>query len=173
MPAACHPARLILRLRKQKEFQPNGMQTFIRMMPMFAMAATFLSAQSSTTETTAEIVAERVARLTKILTLSTAQQTQATAIFTTEVNVVTTIKTSLATARTALVTAVEANNTAGITTAATTIGTLTTQEEQAEGTAEAAFYVILTADQKTIYQQLLAGGLDAAGSHYPGGGHGH
>jgi Spy/CpxP family protein refolding chaperone len=155
----------------QKEFQINGMKTLLRMVPLVAVAASIVSAQTSTAPTTAEIVAARVARLTKLLTLSTAQDTQATAIFTTEVNALAPIKTSLATARTAIVTAVEANNAAGITAAANSIGTLTTQQEQVEGTAEAAFYVILTADQKTKYQELLAAGLDSVGNFHSKGGH--
>jgi len=64
-------------------------------------------------------------------------------------------------ARTALKTAVEANDTAGIPAQASQIGSLTTQEVQAEATANAGFYAILTPDQQTKYNQLgtgLAGG---------------
>jgi hypothetical protein len=154
----------------RRSFTLTAMQTFLRIIPV-AIAASLVSAQTTTTPTTAEIVAARVARLTKLLTLSTAQDTQATAIFTTEVSALAPIKTRVATARTAIITAVEANNASGITAAANSIGTLTAQQEQVEGTAEAAFYVILAADQKTKYQELLAAGLDSVGDFHSRGGH--
>jgi Spy/CpxP family protein refolding chaperone len=61
-------------------------------------------------------------------------------------------------ARTALQTAIESNDTAGINAQAAQIGTLTTQEVEAQATARAAFYAILTADQQTKYKQLMAAG---------------
>ncbi len=141
--------------------------------------ASLLAAQTTTTAaapTVAQIVADRVARLTKLLTLSTLQVTEATTLFTTELTALNTISTSLTTARTALTTAVEANSPSGITTAATTIGTLTMQQELAEGTAEAGFYFDLTADQQTKYKELIAAGLNGEGFNHgfgggPGGGH--
>jgi Spy/CpxP family protein refolding chaperone len=109
--------------------------------------------------TAAEIVANRVARLTKLLTLTATQQTQATTIFTTEESSLSALRTSLQTARTGLATAVKANDTAGISAAAVQIGGITTQEVQAQGTADAAFYVLLTADQKTKYDELKSSGF--------------
>lgn len=59
------------------------------------------------------------------------------------------------TARTALQTAVEANDAAGIASAATQIGTLTTQEVQTRATADAAFYALLTStDQQAKFRQV-------------------
>jgi len=118
--------------------------------------------------TTAQIVAARVARLTKLLTLTTAQQNSATTIFTTEQTALDALETNFTTAETALQTAIKANNAAGISTAATQIGNLTAQEELAKGTAEAAFYALLTAEQKTLYDTLRLAGFDG---HGPGGGH--
>lgn len=132
--------------------------------------SSFALADSSTPPTIADIVANRVTRLTKLLTLTTAQATSATALFTTEETALATIRTNLATAQTALTTAVEANSTTGIATAANQIGTLTASEELAEATAEAGFYVLLTTDQQTKYKELLSAGLDQPGD---GGGAGH
>jgi Spy/CpxP family protein refolding chaperone len=101
----------------------------------------------------ADMVANRVARLTKLLSLTTAQQTQATTIFTAAENTLSSLRTSMQTARTSLNTAIKNSDTAGISSAATQIGGITTQEVQTQATAEAAFYAILTAEQKTKYDQ--------------------
>ena len=128
---------------------------------------------ASGTPTIADTVTARVARLTKLLSLTTAQATSATSLFTTEETAISTIRTNLVTARTALTTAVEANSATGITTAANQIGTLTASEELARGTAEAAFYALLTSDQQTKYKALLEGGIDSPGHGGFGGPHGH
>jgi Spy/CpxP family protein refolding chaperone len=101
-----------------------------------------------------------VARLTKILDLTSEQQTSATTIFTTGQTALATLRTSLQTARTALQTAITSNDTATIASDAAQIGTLTGQEVQAQATASAAFYAILAADQQSKYETLgpLGGG---------------
>src|SRR5580692_4425239 len=110
------------------------------------LSTSFLCAQSSgatTTTTTqptaAQMVANQIARLTTLLTLTSAQQTEATTIFTAEQTALSGLMTSMQTARTALQTAVEANDLAGITTQATLIGSLTTQQVEAQAKASAAF----------------------------------
>jgi Spy/CpxP family protein refolding chaperone len=122
---------------------------------------------SGTAPTTAQIVSNLVARLTKLLDLTSAQQTQATTIFTTEQTALATLRTSIQTARTALQTAIKSNDTATIGTESTQIGTLTGQEVLAQGTADAAFYAILTADQQSKYDTL--GPLGPGGAGGPGG----
>lgn len=107
-----------------------------------------------TPPTPAQMVANRVTRLTKVLTLTPAQQAQANTIFTTEATALTGLRTSMQTARTALETAVEANDSNAITAQANAIGSLTTQEVQATAASNAAFYAILTADQKTAYKEV-------------------
>jgi len=114
--------------------------------------------RNHTPPTPAQQVANKVARLTAILMLSTSQQAAATTIFTTEQTALTPVAASLKTARTALKTAVEANNTAGIATEAAAIGSLTTQEVQAQSTANADFYAILTPTQQAQYNKLGAFG---------------
>jgi hypothetical protein len=142
---------------------------------LIAVAASLLSAQTSTsgnTPTVAETVTALVAHLTKLLTLTTAQAATATTIFTTEYTALATIDSNLTTARATLLTAVEANSTT-IAADAATIGTLVGQQEQAEATAQAAFYVQLTLAQQTQYKEILASGLVSASNNYPGGGPHH
>jgi Spy/CpxP family protein refolding chaperone len=126
------------------------------------------SGATPTAPTTAQIVANLVQRLTVLLTLTTAQQTQATTIFTTQQTALSTLNTSMQSAQTALQTAIKANDLTGIITQATQIGNLTTQRVEDEAKADAAFYAILTADQQTKYNQLHSVGLGGRGA--PGGG---
>ncbi len=93
-----------------------------------------------TPPTPAEMVADQVARLTKLLDLTSTQQASATTIFTTEQTALTTLRTSLHTARTALQTAIKSNDTGTIGTEAAQIGTLTGQQVLAQATASGAFY---------------------------------
>ncbi len=140
----------------------------------------FLSAQQAGSPPTppnpAQMVANEVGRLTTLLSLTSAQQTQATAIFTTEQTAISGLRSGMQTARATLQTAIENNDTAGIAAQATQIGTLTTQEVQAHATAQAAFYAILTADQQTKYKQLMSagpGGLGGGPRGFGGPGPGH
>jgi Spy/CpxP family protein refolding chaperone len=114
-------------------------------------------------------VANRVARLTALLTLTPAQQTQATTIFTNEQSGLASISANMKTARTTLQADVEANNTAGIAAQASQIGNLTTQEVEATATANAAFYAILTPDQQTKYKTLGGPGGNIRGGFGPRG----
>jgi Spy/CpxP family protein refolding chaperone len=121
----------------------------------------------------ATVVAHEVSFLTNLLTLTTGQQTQATTIFTAALNSITPIQTTITTARTALATAVKNNDATGITTQSTAIGKAQGQIVAIEAKADAAFYALLTADQKT---KLLAADSDfgsdlGPGLHLPGGGH--
>jgi hypothetical protein len=121
----------------------------------------------------ATVVAHEVSFLTSLLTLTTGQQTQATTIFTTALNAITPLQTAITTAQTALATAVKANDTAGITTQSTAIGSAQGKIVALQAGADAGFYALLTADQKT---KLLAADSDfgsdlGSGLHIPGGGH--
>ena len=122
-----------------------------------------------TTRTPEQLVASRVARLTVLLTLTTAQQTQATTIFTTEQTALTALVTPRDTARTALETAIKANNVTGIATQAAALGNLEKDEVLAHANAQAAFYNILTTAQKTTYDNMRVGGLDGPGGGGRGG----
>lgn len=124
---------------------------------------------AGTSLTPAQIAARRVARLTALLTLTSAQQAQATTIFTTEQTTGAGLETSIEAARTALQTAIQSNDSTGISTQAVQIGNLTGQQVLAEATADAAFYAILTSAQQTTYNNVKLGGLmgpgDSGGPH--------
>jgi len=121
-----------------------------------------------TPPTPAQIVSNMVARLTKLLDLNTTQQASATSIFTTEETALATIRTSMHSARTALQADIKSDNTADIATQAAAIGGLTTQEVQAQGIADAAFYGILTTDQQSKYETLGPRGGGPGGPGGPG-----
>jgi Spy/CpxP family protein refolding chaperone len=130
------------------------------------------TATTPTPPTPEEIAANQVARLTKLLDLTTAQQTLATPIFTDEQTALAALKTDMDTAQTALQAAVEANSLSAITAAAGIIGDLTTQQILAQAKAGAAFYAILTSDQQSKYNELrlaLVNGLGGGGRRGPGG----
>jgi len=144
---------------------------------LMALTISLASAQSTppTPPTPAQIVANQVARLTKLLDLTSTQQASATTIFTTEQTALATIRTSLHTARSALQTAIKSDDAITIGTEASQIGTLTGQEVLAQATASGAFYAILTADQQSKYDTLgpLGGGPGGPGGPGPhmGGSH--
>ena len=108
---------------------------------------------SSTPPDPATIVANKVERLTKLLTLSTSQASQATTIFTNALNLVTPIETSLRTDRQSLQTAVKANDVATIESVSTNIGSLTGQILTIQNKADAAFYAILSTTQQNTLNQ--------------------
>ena len=101
-----------------------------------------------------QMVASHVSQLTTELNLNSEQQAQATSIFATENSAVFGLMNRLLMARTALQTAVENNEISVITAQARQIGTLTGQTVEAHAKAEAAFYAILSPDQKAEYRQL-------------------
>jgi hypothetical protein len=125
------------------------------------------------TQTTdpATLAARQVTVLTRLLTLTTGQQTQATTIFTASITAVEALQTQVTAAETALVTAIKANNAANITTQSTTLGTLRGQAIAINAKADAAFYLLLTADQKTTLDAINNDGFFGSGFgiHIPGG----
>lgn len=114
------------------------------------LAATSLFAQGTHTPPDPATMAQRrVSHLTTLLTLTTAQQQQATNIFTNAATANASVHTNLQTAHTAIKDAVRKNDTASIDRAANTIGGLTAQLTSNEAKADAAFYAVLTPDQQT------------------------
>src|SRR5437868_12941347 len=114
----------------------------------------------------ATLAADHVTRLTTLLSLTAAQVTQATTIFTNAATALATVQTSLATDRDSLQTAVKSNATSTIDQLANSIGVLQGQVLAIQSKANAAFYAILTADQKTKFDQLGPRGFGGPG---PGG----
>ena len=136
------------------------MKTLSRMTAIAAMLAATVLAQrpfgvmtGSTPPDPATIVANRVARLTKLLTLNSSQATQATTIFTNSLSLVTPIETSLRAGRQSLQTAVKANDEATIESVSTNIGVLTGQILAIQNKADAAFYAILNTTQQNTLSQ--------------------
>lgn len=105
----------------------------------------------------AQMVAQRVNMLARMLDLADDQRAQATRIFTDAQTASAAARTAMQTGRTNLTAAIKANNTANIDGAAQAIGTATTQLTSIEAKADAAFYLILTADQKAKYDQMRGG----------------
>jgi Spy/CpxP family protein refolding chaperone len=132
------------------------------------LAATALTAQDRGGRTPAD----RVAFLTGYLTLTEAQRAQATTLFTAADTALTTLRGQMTAARAALNTAVKANAAdAELDRLSVAVGTLTAQQTAVQAKAEARFYALLTAEQKTKYDALGnrgGGGMGGAGGG-PGG----
>jgi hypothetical protein len=93
--------------------------------------------------------------LSAFLTLTTAQKQQAAAIVASAASSGTQIHANLKTARKALREAMKSNDPTGMSQAAATLGTLTTQHINMGALAHAAIFASLTPDQQTKMSQLL------------------
>ena len=124
----------------------------------FAQFRTRAANGSGTPPDPATMIQMRVAYLTSLLSLNTAQQAQATTIFTNAYNSGQSIHTSLQTDQQELDTAVKANNIATIDQLTTAMGTLQGQLIGINAKADAAFYAILTPDQQSKYDSVPHGG---------------
>ena len=122
-----------------------------------AFAQPFGTLTSSTPPDPATMVAHRVARLTQLLSLTTAQAAQATTIFTNAQTAITPLQTTLDTDFQSMQAAVKSNATATIDQLATAIGTIQGQITAIQNKADAAFYAILTADQQTRFSSAGPG----------------
>src|SRR5271154_7504318 len=101
-------------------------------------------------------VQRRVAFLTDRLSLTSAQQTQITAILNVADPNASTSRASMKAAHDSLNTAVQAGDSAAMEQAATNIGNLTAQNTLARAKSDAAIYKLLTPDQRTKYAQMQA-----------------
>jgi Spy/CpxP family protein refolding chaperone len=158
--------------KRKRELDPMK-KNILQMVLAAAISASFLCAQTTsgathTPPTPAQAAANMVARLTKLLDLTSAQQTTATGIFTTEVTSLASVTTGMKTQQSALQAAVLKNDSAAIAAAAEQIGSLTTQRVVAQAGADAAFYAILTADQQSKYTTLKPLGRGGAAGPFSG-----
>jgi len=151
------------------------MKTFSKLFVLGALLTGGIMAQtpfgvmtSATPPDPATLIADQVARLTSLLTLTTAQQTQATTIFTNAQTAISPLQTNIQGYWTSIQTAVKSNATTTIDSLATQIGTATGQIIDIQNKADAAFYAILTSAQQTTLNN--AGGIGGPG---PGPGFGH
>lgn len=108
------------------------------------------------------MVQRRVQHLTTLLSLNSAQQTQALAIFTKTETSLSSVFEGMKTAHEDLQSAVKKNDVNAIEAAATTIGNLTKELTADHATADAAFYQILTPDQQTKFAELEGGDVGFA-----------
>jgi hypothetical protein len=125
-------------------------------------------------KTPADIAANEVKFLTVLLDLDANQESKATTFFTAAENSKATLEADIEKQEEALAAAVIANKSSDITAAATKIGTDTAGIALAQANAEAAFYQILSSDQKTKYGKYLNGEFVVPGNgHGPGNGNGN
>jgi Spy/CpxP family protein refolding chaperone len=120
-------------------------------------------------------VQRRVSFLTDRLSLSSAQQTQVTAILSAGDSNAATSRASMKAAHDSLNAAVQANDPAAMEQAATTIGNLTAQSTLARAKTDAAIYKVLTPDQRSKYSQMqedMGMGRGGRGRGGRGGGEG-
>jgi Spy/CpxP family protein refolding chaperone len=115
----------------------------------------------------AQMVQMRVDRMNEELKLSKAQQKQITGIYTDAMTANETVQGGMRTAREALVAAIKSNDTAAMSQAANTIGTLTAQTTVTNAKAEAAVYAALTPDQQAKFQP--SAGMGGYGGGQGGG----
>jgi len=111
----------------------------------------------------AKMIEMRVNRLATQLSLTDAQKTQATKIFTDAQTASETARQAMQTARQRLGDAIKTNNAASIDQLARDIGAATTDLTSIESKAQAAFYAILTADQKAKYDSMPGRGMGGPG----------
>ena len=111
-------------------------------------------------------IQDHVNFMTTMLSLTPAQQQQATTIFTNAANASKSLHDQMKSAHDALQTAIQKNDTAGIDQSAATIGNLTSQMISSHAKAEAAFTQTLTPDQQAKMNQLHS---HEHGMHGPGG----
>jgi Spy/CpxP family protein refolding chaperone len=116
------------------------------------------------------MAAHHVKTLTTLLSLTSAQQQQATTIYTNAAKAEQTAHESEKDARTSLRTAIKSNDTETIDQVSNTIAQATAQMTSIRAKADAALYQILTADQQSKLTELESehmGPLDGHGG--PGG----
>jgi Spy/CpxP family protein refolding chaperone len=157
------PAPAAASIQREIEFT---MQTKTKLMILASLFPAALLAQrpfgvltSATPPDPATLVANQVARLTSLLSLTTEQQAQATTIFTNAANAISPLQTTIRTDYISLQAAVKSNATSTIDQLSSTIGSLYGQIVDIQNKADAAFYAILTSSQQTTLGNTPFGGF--------------
>ena len=136
---------------------------------MFAQAPAADAPPENSAARGQRMIQHRLAYMTTVLTLTTAQQTQVKNVLTAAVTNGASTHGSMKTAHDSLKTAIHANDAAGMEQAATTIGNLMAQEELARAKTEAAIYQLLTPEQQTKMAALESEGHRGGPGRGPGG----
>ena len=118
------------------------------------MSLAFAQRPGGAPPTPQDFVQRRVDGLTRLLTLTTAQQEQVKTILTNAASAKSAIADTAKTARQALEDAVKKNDIGGIDQAAATIGSVTAQTTSLDAKADAAVYQLLTPDQQSKFGQF-------------------
>ncbi len=130
----------------------------MRSLTIFTLAAAIsipALAQTSTKMPSATEIAQRqVKRLTTLLSLTSAQQQQATAIFTNSAKAEQSVREAEKEAHETLRTAIKSNDAATIDQVANAIAQSTAELTSIKAKADAAFYQILAADQQSKLSDL-------------------
>ncbi len=144
------------------------MKTPLRLITLTTLLAATMLAQrfgprdgGGTPPDPATMAQHQVERLTTLLSLTTAQASQATTIFTNAATAAAALQTTLVADRTSLQAAIKSNAATTIDQLSTAIGTLQGQMLSIQSKADAAFYAILTSDQQTKLDSI--GGFGRGG----------
>jgi Spy/CpxP family protein refolding chaperone len=121
---------------------------------ILACAAIAASAQTPTRPSAADMAAHQVKRMTTLLNLTSAQQQQATTIYTTAAKSEQTLHESETQSHDSLQAAIRSNDAASIDQIASSMGQTMAQMMSIRAKADAAFYQILTADQQAKFTEL-------------------
>jgi Spy/CpxP family protein refolding chaperone len=115
----------------------------------------------------AAMAQHQVQRYTTLLTLTPAQVEQATTYFTAEATAHQNARAGEHTAHQALDAAIKANDAALIQSTSATLGQMSGEMMAAHAVAQAQFYAILNAEQKTKFDQLEQEHMMGGGFHGP------
>ncbi len=119
--------------------------------------------------TAAERAQQQVKRLTALLSLTSAQQQQATTIFTSAANAEQTVHQNEKGVQESLSNAIKNNDAATIDQVTNTLGQSMAQVMSIKAKADAAFYQVLTTEQQTKLSELESQHIAVGGPGGPGG----
>jgi Spy/CpxP family protein refolding chaperone len=122
---------------------------------MAAAVATATAQSAHTPPTPAQMAQHEVEHYTERLSLTSAQQQEATTIFTAVATSESALRTEEHTAHTALAASIVSGDTATISQAAATLGNIEAERTSAHALAEAKLYKLLTPEQQTSFAAML------------------
>jgi Spy/CpxP family protein refolding chaperone len=131
------------------------MKHIVIALTMAAAVATAPAQSAHTPPTPAQMAEHEVQHYAEQLSLTSAQQQEATTIFTAAATSESTLRTEQHTAHTALAASIVSGDTATIGQAATMVGTLEGELTSAHALAEAKLYKLLTPEPQTTFAAML------------------